>query len=130
MVASSPLQDEIWLVSLDPTKGSEMRKTRPCLMISPDEMNRHLRTLLIAPMTTAERPYPTRLIFGSRVANISSVRFSAEDSWRCQNCGTAGNLQVHHIQSRRKLGTDSLENLITLCAGCHEALHRNPGISR
>lgn len=53
MVASSPLRDEIWLVSLDPTQGSEMRKTRPCLVISPDEMNRHLRTVLIAPMTTA-----------------------------------------------------------------------------
>jgi 5-methylcytosine-specific restriction endonuclease McrA len=52
------------------------------------------------------------------------------DSWRCQNCGTSENLQVHHIQARSKLGPDSLENLITLCAGCHEALHRNPGISR
>lgn len=61
MVASSPLRDEIWLVSLDPTQGSKMRKTRPCFVISPDEMNRHLRTVLIAPMTTAERPYPTRI---------------------------------------------------------------------
>ena len=61
MVAGSPLQDEIWLVSLDPTQRSEMRKTRPCLVISPNEMNRHLRTVLIAPMTTVERPYPTRV---------------------------------------------------------------------
>lgn len=61
MVAGSPLRDEIWLVSLDPTHGSEMRKTRPCLVISPDEMNRHLRTVLIAPMTTVRRPYPTRV---------------------------------------------------------------------
>ncbi|HLV94913.1 MAG TPA: type II toxin-antitoxin system PemK/MazF family toxin [Candidatus Acidoferrales bacterium] len=61
MVAGSPLRDEIWLVSLDPTQGSEMRKTRPCLVISPDEMNRHLRTVLIAPLTTVERPYPTRI---------------------------------------------------------------------
>ena len=64
MVAGSPVRDEIWLVSLDPTQGSEMRKTRPCLVISPDEMNRHLRTILIAPMTTAERPYPTRVSLG------------------------------------------------------------------
>lgn len=61
MVAGPPLRDEIWLVSLAPTQGSEMRKTRPCLVVSPDEMNRHLRTVLIAPMTTVERPYPTRI---------------------------------------------------------------------
>jgi mRNA interferase MazF len=61
VVAGAPLWDEIWLVSLDPTQGLEMRKTRPCLVISPDDMNRHLRTVLIAPMTTVERPYPTRV---------------------------------------------------------------------
>ena len=49
----------------------------------------------------------------------------ARDSWRCQNCGAAENLQVHHIQSRSKLGHDNPENLIALCAKCHEALHRN-----
>jgi len=54
----------------------------------------------------------------------------SRDSWRCQNCGASENLQVHHIQSRSKLGHDSLENLITLCVSCHEALHRNPGIAR
>ena len=59
MLADPPVRDEIWLVSLDPAQGSEMRKTRPCLVISPDEMNRHPRTILIAPMTTPERPYPT-----------------------------------------------------------------------
>jgi len=47
----------------------------------------------------------------------------ARDNWRCQNCGAAENLQVHHIQSRSKLGHDSPENLITLCASCHETLH-------
>lgn len=56
----SPLLDEVWLASLDPTLGSEIRKTRPCLVVSPNEMNRHLRTVIGAPMTTAERPYPTR----------------------------------------------------------------------
>ena len=54
----------------------------------------------------------------------------SRDSWRCQNCGTAENLQVHHIQPRSKLGHDSLENLITLCVSCHESLHRNLGFSR
>ncbi|PWU00473.1 MAG: transcriptional regulator [Terriglobia bacterium] len=56
--------DEIWLVSLDPVVGSEIQKTRPCLVISPDELNRHLRTIIVAPMTTAFRPYPTRVGVG------------------------------------------------------------------
>ena len=60
MVAASPRLDEVWLVALDPTSRAEIRKTRPCLIISPNEMNLHLRTTIIAPMTTAERPYPTR----------------------------------------------------------------------
>lgn len=61
MVRTAPRQNEIWLVKLDPVVGSEMRKTRPCLVVSPDEMNDHLRTVLVAPLTTAERPYPTRI---------------------------------------------------------------------
>jgi len=52
---------EVYLVRLDPTQGSEMRKTRPCVVISPDEMNRHLRTLIVAPMTTQGRAYPSRV---------------------------------------------------------------------
>ena len=56
-----PGRDEVWLVSLDPTRGYEIQKTRPCLIVSPDEMNQHLRTTIVAPMTTTERPYPTRV---------------------------------------------------------------------
>jgi mRNA interferase MazF len=52
---------QVWLVELDPTKGHEIRKTRPCLVISPDEMNRHLQTVIAAPMTTKGRPYPSRV---------------------------------------------------------------------
>lgn len=52
---------DVWLVNLDPTLGAEIRKTRPCLVISPDEMNRYVRTLIVAPMTTRGRPYPTRV---------------------------------------------------------------------
>ena len=52
---------DVFLVSLDPTVGSEIRKTRPCLIISPDEMNNHIRTVIIAPMTTVARNYPTRV---------------------------------------------------------------------
>ncbi len=52
---------DIFLVALDPTVGSEIQKTRPCVIISPDEMNRHIRTVIVAPMTTKGRPYPTRV---------------------------------------------------------------------
>ena len=52
---------EVYLVNLDPTLGSEIQKTRPCLIISPDEMNDHIATVTIAPMTTKGRDYPTRV---------------------------------------------------------------------
>jgi mRNA interferase MazF len=52
---------EVHLVRLDPTVGREIRKVRPCLIISPDEMNRHIDTVIVAPMTTQGRPYPTRV---------------------------------------------------------------------
>lgn len=52
---------EIWLVNLDPTVGSEIRKTRPCVVISPPEMHNHLRTAIIAPMTTGSHPAPFRI---------------------------------------------------------------------
>jgi len=49
------------LVNLDPTIGSEMKKTRPCVIISPNEMNKYLQTIVIAPMTSSSKPYPTRV---------------------------------------------------------------------
>ena len=52
---------DVYLINLDPTIGSEIQKTRPCLIISPDEMNRHIRTVIVAPMTTAGKDYPTRV---------------------------------------------------------------------
>ncbi len=52
---------DVYLIRLDPTQGREIRKTRPCLIISPDEMNHHIDTVIIAPMTTKGRPYPTRV---------------------------------------------------------------------
>ena len=52
---------DVFLISLDPTRGSEIRKTRPCLIISPDEMNDHIRTVIVAPMTTQGKPYPSRV---------------------------------------------------------------------
>ncbi|MBU7007380.1 type II toxin-antitoxin system PemK/MazF family toxin [Phosphitispora fastidiosa] len=64
-------QYEIFWVNLDPTMGSEIKKTRPCLIISPDEMNRHLNTVLAAPMTTKTKNYPTRI----------KVNFAGKTGW-------------------------------------------------
>lgn len=54
-------QYEIVLVNLDPTIGSEMKKTRPCVVLSPNEMNKYLQTIIVAPMTSSSKPYPTRI---------------------------------------------------------------------
>jgi mRNA interferase MazF len=54
-------QYDIFLVSLDPTVGHEIKKSCPCVILSPDEMNRHISTVIIAPMTTQSHPYPTRV---------------------------------------------------------------------
>lgn len=53
-------QYELVLVNLDPTVGSEMKKTRPCVVISPNEMNKYLQTIVVAPLTSSSKPYPTR----------------------------------------------------------------------
>ncbi len=52
---------DVYLANLDPTVGSEIQKTRPCLVISPDEMNCNIRTVIIAPMTSSQKDYPTRV---------------------------------------------------------------------
>jgi mRNA interferase MazF len=56
-----PRRGEVFLVALDPTIGSEIRKTRPCLIVSPDELNAHLRTVIVAPMTSSGQAYPWRV---------------------------------------------------------------------
>ena len=56
-----PLRGEIWLAALDPTLGSEIQKTRPCVVVSPAEMTEHLNTMVVAPMTTGSRPAPFRI---------------------------------------------------------------------
>lgn len=53
---------DVYLVNLDPTVGREIRKSRPCLVVSPDEMNQHIGTVIVAPMTTKGRMYPTRVL--------------------------------------------------------------------
>lgn len=64
-------QYQIVLVNLDPTVGSEIKKTRPCVVISPDEMNKYLQTVIIAPMTSQSKKYPTRV----------EVRHNNQISW-------------------------------------------------
>lgn len=60
-MVAAPQRFEVWLVNLDPTQGSEINKTRPCVVISPDELNRYLRTVTIAALTSSQRAYPSRV---------------------------------------------------------------------
>lgn len=78
-VVTTPQRFEVWLVNLDPTQGSEINKTRPCLIISPDELNQYLRTVAIAALTSTQRAYPSRV--------------------DCQFQGKAGQVALDHIRS-------------------------------
>ncbi len=69
MVSTGVLRGEVWLAELDPTIGSEIRKTRPCLIVSPDSMNLHLRTVTVVPLTSGSKPAPFRI----------GVRFQGKD---------------------------------------------------
>ena len=72
MTAKGIHRDEVFLVNLDPTRGSEIQKTRPCVVVSPEELNAHLRTFIVAPMTTGGHPYPFRVPcrFGRRAGHV------------------------------------------------------------
>jgi mRNA interferase MazF len=59
--ARYPKRGEVHLVGLDPTRGREMKKTRPCVVVSPDELNAHLQTVIVAPLTSTGKPYPFRI---------------------------------------------------------------------
>jgi mRNA interferase MazF len=75
---------EVYLVNLDPTVGRKMQKMRPCVVISPDEMNRHVQTVIVAPMTTKGQPYPTRVActFQGKRGQIVLDRIRAIDRTR------------------------------------------------
>ena len=85
-----PSRGEVYLIELDPTRGSEIRKTRPCVVVSPDDLNHHLRTVVVAPMTTGGQAYPFRV----------ACRFS----------GTAGHVALDQVRTvdrerlRKRLG--------------------------
>jgi mRNA interferase MazF len=68
---AAPLQGEVWWVNLDPTVGSEINKRRPCLIVSPNETNQHLQTVIAAPITSTIRPWPTRLTIKLQRQNSS-----------------------------------------------------------
>src|ERR1700730_3121867 len=75
---------DVQLVRLDPTAGSEIRKTRPCLVVSPDELNQHLRTVIVAPMTTGGQAYPWRVAcrFQNRTGFVAVDQIRTVDSER------------------------------------------------
>jgi mRNA interferase MazF len=75
---------DVYLVALDPAVGSEIQKTRPCLVVSPDEMNRHIATVIVAPMTTQGRPYPSRVLcqFGGKEGQIVLDQLRTVDKTR------------------------------------------------
>lgn len=79
-----PIRGDVWLAALDPTIGSEIQKTRPCLVVSPLEMNERLRTIMAAPMTTGSRPAPSRIpvIFQGRAGFIMLDQLRAMDRLR------------------------------------------------
>ena len=83
-IARSLRRGDVCLIELDPTRGSEIRKTRPCLVVSPDELNRHLRTLIVAPMTTGGQPYPWRVTcrFQSKVGSVAIDQLRTVDNER------------------------------------------------
>jgi mRNA interferase MazF len=77
-------KNEIWLVNLDPTPGSEIKKSRPCVIISPDEMNKYLATVIVAPLTSANRNFPSRVdsIFQSKRGQIVLDQLRSVDKIR------------------------------------------------
>lgn len=82
--ARVPSRGDVHLVELDPTRGSEIRKTRPCLVVSPDELNHHLRTVVIAPMTTGGHAYPFRPLcrFGGKEGRVALDQLRTVDRER------------------------------------------------
>ena len=75
---------DIFLVALNPTRGSEIRKTRPCVIVSPDELNSHLSTFIVAPLTTGGHPYPFRVrcTFDGKDAHVMADQLRAVDRER------------------------------------------------
>ncbi|MFN6134277.1 MAG: type II toxin-antitoxin system PemK/MazF family toxin [Synechococcaceae cyanobacterium] len=82
------LRGEIYVVTLNPTRGSEIGKTRPCVVVSPDELNAHLRTFMVAPLTTGGHPFPFRVRchFEDKDGNVVVDQLRAVDRDRLIKC--------------------------------------------
>ncbi|MDT3738033.1 MAG: type II toxin-antitoxin system PemK/MazF family toxin [Candidatus Kapabacteria bacterium] len=94
-------QYDIILVNLEPTIGSKIRKTRPCLIISPNEMNKYLNTVVIAPLTTSTKDYPTRveIIHNSIISRIIIDQIRTIDKKRIiKNVGRLSNIDIIRVK--------------------------------
>ncbi|HTP34025.1 MAG TPA: type II toxin-antitoxin system PemK/MazF family toxin [Candidatus Acidoferrales bacterium] len=101
-MVNPPRRDEVWLVSLDPAEGHEIQKTRPCLVVSPDEMNHHLQTVIIAPMTTVVRAYPTRVaaVFHGKRGQVVLDQIRTVDRQRLiRKLGRTSSQTAHAVSS-------------------------------
>ncbi|GMQ25870.1 type II toxin-antitoxin system PemK/MazF family toxin [Algoriphagus sp. oki45] len=96
-------QYQIVLVNLDPTLGHEIKKTRPCVVISPNEMNQYLKTIVIAPMTTSKRSYPSRVpvLHNGKKGMIALDQIRSVDKLRVQKI--LGRLSTSEIESIKSL---------------------------
>jgi mRNA interferase MazF len=83
-IGQSLRRGDVCVIEPDPTRGREIRKTRPCLVVSPDELNRNLRTLIVAPMTTGGQPYPWRVTcrFQGKVGSVAIDQLRTVDTER------------------------------------------------
>jgi mRNA interferase MazF len=85
LVTTKPVRrGEVYLIDLDPTRGSEIQKTRPCVVVSPDELNAHLRTVIVAPLTTGGKAYPFRVAcrFANKSGHIATDQLRTVDRER------------------------------------------------
>ena len=82
---------------------------------------------MVRPRPMHIRQKQPRLKLGPEEYTVVRKRVLARDGWRCQDCGTMRDLQVHHLKPRSQLGGDVMHNLITLCAGCHKKRHGRGG---
>jgi mRNA interferase MazF len=98
--AKHPRRGEVHLVGIDPTRGREIQKTRPCVVVSPDELNAHLQTVIVAPLTSAGKPYPFRLAckFDKRPGFVVLDQIRTVDRERLsRRLGTLSSAEVSNI---------------------------------
>ena len=98
MKDKSPCRGDVFLVVLDPTRGREIRKTRPCVVVSPDELNAHMGTFIVAPLTTGSHPYPFRVPcrFRGKDGNVVLDQLRTVDRSRlAENLGKLGDAALN-----------------------------------